>query len=120
VTYRQQEFFRIGYYVYNNYVEPELLENPPDQVILDKVVRNILIDKPRITKFDIKWGDEPEKDELNEGRENIEQEESTQTGMLEETSVPDNHMFMNSEGGFFGNNPFLATTGQNEGFSFMS
>lgn len=98
-------------------MEPELLESPPDQVILDKVVRNILIDKPRITKFEIKWGDEPEKEE---GRENIEQEESTQTGMMEETSVPDNHMFMSNGEGFFGNNPFLATNGQNEGFSFMS
>lgn len=28
-TYRGQEFIRIGYYVNNEYTEPELRENPP-------------------------------------------------------------------------------------------
>lgn len=49
--------------MYNNYTNPELLENPPEQVILEEVYRNILVDKPRITRFDIKWGDKEEKDE---------------------------------------------------------
>jgi histone chaperone ASF1 len=54
VSYHEEEFFRVGYYVYNNYLEPELLENPPEQILLEKVFRNILADKPRITRFDIK------------------------------------------------------------------
>lgn len=28
-TYRSQEFIRIGYYVNNEYTDPELRENPP-------------------------------------------------------------------------------------------
>ena len=28
-TYRGQEFIRIGYYVNNEYTDPELRENPP-------------------------------------------------------------------------------------------
>lgn len=30
VSYKNQEFFRVGYYVYNSYDDPELNENPPD------------------------------------------------------------------------------------------
>lgn len=29
--------------------------NPPDKVEISKVLRNILFDKPRITKFNIDW-----------------------------------------------------------------
>jgi Histone chaperone involved in gene silencing len=60
VSYKEQEFFRVGYYVYNTYTEQELIDNPPEEVQIDKVVRNILAEKPRITRFDIKWGDEKE------------------------------------------------------------
>ena len=122
VTYKQQEFFRIGYYVYNNYTEPELLENPPDQVILEKITRNILIDKPRITKFNIKWSDKEEEAEMKDVQESTE-DESTRTGMQEEKDVPDNFLFMGGDlqdGGFFGNNnPFLASANKSEEYSFI-
>jgi len=60
VTYKDQEFFRIGYYVYNNYLNPELLENDQESFEIEKVYRNILEDKPRITRFDINWEEKAE------------------------------------------------------------
>ncbi|CAG8435347.1 7500_t:CDS:2 [Funneliformis mosseae] len=56
-SYRDQEFVRVGYYVNNEYIEEELRENPPDKVIFDKLYRNILADKPRVTRMPIKWDD---------------------------------------------------------------
>lgn len=56
ISFRKQEFFRCGYYVYNNYVEEELLLNDPPEVLLDRIQRNILSDKPRITRYNIDWG----------------------------------------------------------------
>eukprot|EP01135_Chromosphaera_perkinsii_P005183 Nk52_evm1s322 gene=Nk52_evmTU1s322 len=54
-SYREQEFIRVGYYVNNDYVDPELRENPPPKVQLDKVYKNILASKPRVTRFMIEW-----------------------------------------------------------------
>jgi len=57
VSYQKQEFFRVGYFVYNNYEDPFLLENPyPIQY--DKIVRSILADKPRIIRHQIDWESE--------------------------------------------------------------
>ena len=36
-SYRDNEFVRIGYYVNNEYNDPELSENPPAQPMFDKV-----------------------------------------------------------------------------------
>eukprot|EP01047_Picozoa_sp_COSAG01_P015565 COSAG01_NODE_780_length_13660_cov_171.194233_17_plen_90_part_00 len=44
-----------GYYVNNEYETPEMNENPPEVVDIARVVRNILADSPRVTRFDIKW-----------------------------------------------------------------
>lgn len=35
-----------------------MMLNPPEQVQIDRVVRSILADKPRITKFNINWDSE--------------------------------------------------------------
>jgi histone chaperone ASF1 len=56
-SYNSQEFFRVGYYVNNFYEDPELNENLPAQPIIDKLTRHVLIEKPRITKFQITWED---------------------------------------------------------------
>lgn len=53
--YREAEFVRIGYYVSNEYNSPELRESPPDELDLERVVRNVLHDKPRVTKYEIPW-----------------------------------------------------------------
>lgn len=54
-SYNNQEFFRVGYYLNNIYNDEELALNPPEDILIDKVYRYILHDKPRITKFNINW-----------------------------------------------------------------
>lgn len=54
-SYRGREFVRVGYYVNNDYADPFLLENPPAKVDVSKLQRNILADKPRVTRFPIDW-----------------------------------------------------------------
>ena len=54
-SYKSREFVRVGYYVNNDYTDPFLLENPPLQVDISKLQRNILADKPRVTRFPIDW-----------------------------------------------------------------
>jgi len=55
--YHEKEFIRIGYYVNTEYDAPELMEVPPEQIMYEKLVRNILVDKPRVTRYQIDWGD---------------------------------------------------------------
>ncbi|CAK75382.1 unnamed protein product (macronuclear) [Paramecium tetraurelia] len=55
VKYRKQEFFRVGYYVYNTYLEPELIENDPPQVLIERVYRQINTQAPRVTRMNIDW-----------------------------------------------------------------
>lgn len=54
-SYAGQEFLRIGYYVNNDYEDEQLREEPPQKVLIDRVQRNILADKPRVTKFPINF-----------------------------------------------------------------
>ncbi|KAA8497530.1 Histone chaperone ASF1B [Porphyridium purpureum] len=54
-SYKDKEFIRVGYYVNNEYVDPELAENPPAHALVHKIVRNIGADQPRVTKFPHKF-----------------------------------------------------------------
>jgi histone chaperone ASF1 len=66
-SYNDQEFVRIGYYVNTEFEEGTLkqewdnaqldptLARPEPSSNLDKLVRNVLANKPRVTKFNIKW-----------------------------------------------------------------
>ncbi|TQS37110.1 hypothetical protein Golomagni_02426 [Golovinomyces magnicellulatus] len=54
-AYDGREFVRVGYYVNNEYDSDELNTDPPAKPILEKVRRNILAEKPRVTRFAIKW-----------------------------------------------------------------
>lgn len=36
-SYKGAEFIRVGYYVNTDYGDPEMRENPPQQVILEQV-----------------------------------------------------------------------------------
>ena len=64
-SYRDQEFARVGYYVNNEYM-PFQGYNPMEHgeidivhpIDLDKVVRTIVADKPRVTRFPIQWDGE--------------------------------------------------------------
>lgn len=55
--YADKEFVRVGYYVNNEYPEEEtaLREDPPKVPLIDKLMRNILADQPRVTKFPVDW-----------------------------------------------------------------
>lgn len=71
-SYKDREFIRIGYYVQNEWTNPAW--NPPDgyppeevtnaiaqgtPIDVSLVQRNILADKPRVTRFHIAWDDAP-------------------------------------------------------------
>ncbi|CAG9809120.1 unnamed protein product [Chironomus riparius] len=56
-SYKGQEFVRVGYFINNEYSDPELRENPPTKPQFDKMTRNILATKPRVTRFKINWDD---------------------------------------------------------------
>lgn len=45
----------------------ELNENPPEVVDVARVIRNILADSPRVTRFDIKW--EPDTEMAEDSRD---------------------------------------------------
>lgn len=64
-SYTGQEFLRVGYYVNNDYDDEQLREEPPSKVLLGKVQRNILSDKPRVTKFPINFHPEDEPPETS-------------------------------------------------------
>eukprot|EP01026_Neomeris_dumetosa_P068112 TRINITY_DN6660_c0_g1_i6.p3 TRINITY_DN6660_c0_g1~~TRINITY_DN6660_c0_g1_i6.p3 ORF type:complete len:173 (+),score=32.29 TRINITY_DN6660_c0_g1_i6:87-605(+) len=51
--YRDQEFVRIGFIVNVEYNTEELMENPPEVPDCDQLVRNILVDNPRVTRYAI-------------------------------------------------------------------
>jgi len=53
--YRDREFIRVGYYVNSEYDCLELNEAPPEQPMLERIVRNILADQPRVTRYQIDW-----------------------------------------------------------------
>lgn len=96
-SYAGREFVRVGYYVNNEYDSEELRENPPAKVQVEHVVRNILAEKPRVTRFNIVWDNEDsnpdefppdqqvdDEDEEEEEEENEEEEEDEEEGEDEE------------------------------------
>ncbi|PLB36111.1 nucleosome assembly factor ASF1 [Aspergillus candidus] len=76
-SYDGREFVRVGYYVNNEYDSEELMADPPAKPIIERIRRNILAEKPRVTRFAIKWDteesapaeyppDQPEADNLED------------------------------------------------------
>lgn len=57
-SYDGREFVRVGYYVNNEYTDEALVQDPPQKPVVEKVQRNILAEKPRVTRFAIKWDSE--------------------------------------------------------------
>jgi len=58
-SYQEREFVRIGYYVNIDYGDnKELTENPPETPVIEKLVRNVMQDKPLVTRFQIPWNDD--------------------------------------------------------------
>lgn len=70
-SYKEREFVRVGYYVNNEYHDPNAppptinadgqQEQPPlpKPIPIENIQRQILADKPRVTKFPISWGEDP-------------------------------------------------------------
>lgn len=73
-SYKEREFVRVGYYVNNEYDSEELRENPPSKVQVDHIVRNILAEKPRVTRFNIVWDNEGEIDDYPPEQDDIDDE----------------------------------------------
>jgi histone chaperone ASF1 len=49
-SYRDKEFVRVGYYVNTYYDDEKLAEEPPEKVIWEQLHRNVLIEKPKVTR----------------------------------------------------------------------
>ncbi|VDP37447.1 unnamed protein product, partial [Heligmosomoides polygyrus] len=72
--YNGQEFINLGWFVSNDYEDPELKENPPAKPLLEKLTRTVQTDDLRVTSFPIKWDEnqpdeyppEPEQGEIDE------------------------------------------------------
>ncbi|KAL4979211.1 histone chaperone [Aspergillus desertorum] len=86
-SYDGREFVRVGYYVNNEYDSEELTAEPPAKPIIERIRRNILAEKPRVTRFAIKWDteesapaeyppDQPEADGLDDDGAAYGQEEA--------------------------------------------
>lgn len=78
-SYRGQEFIRVGYFINNEYSDPELRENLPSPPQFDKVTRNILASEPRVTRFKINW------EESNQPESTVNPETTTANGNTTET-----------------------------------
>ncbi|KAG7882352.1 hypothetical protein KL905_000153 [Ogataea polymorpha] len=83
-SYREREFVRVGYYVNNEYDSEELRENPPSKVQVEHIVRNILAEKPRVTRFNIVWDNEEEEEYPPEELEEEEEDDKETVGDEEE------------------------------------
>jgi histone chaperone ASF1 len=59
VSYREQEFVRIGYYMRHEYDCEELIENPPDELDIRRVKRTLDMANPHLTRYPIMWDDMP-------------------------------------------------------------
>ncbi|KAL7521492.1 hypothetical protein ACHAWX_006162 [Stephanocyclus meneghinianus] len=83
-SYREKEFVRVGYYVNNEYEEPYDEDvGPPRPLDMTKIRRNVLAEKPRVTRFPIHWGNE-EEENSNIMQEEPQQQQSVHSQMLEE------------------------------------
>ncbi|CAM1504244.1 Fc.00g018350.m01.CDS01 [Cosmosporella sp. VM-42] len=97
-AYDGREFVRVGYYVNNEYDSEELNAEPPAKPIIERVKRNILSEKPRVTRFAIKWDSEadapaefppeqPEADLTADGEEYGAEEAEEEAAELEEAEA---------------------------------
>ncbi|RSH79758.1 Histone chaperone asf1 [Apiotrichum porosum] len=77
-SYRDKEFVRVGYYVNTDYEDEQLRIEPPSKVLWDQLYRNVLIGKPKVTRFQNPWdsgtadaNDGNEIDSLQSGNTNL-------------------------------------------------
>lgn len=95
-SYRGQEFVRVGYFVNNDYVDQEIRENPPPKPMFDKLTRNILATKPRVTRFKINWDDASANGLANGNGEHMEDEMKCEEGEMNGASTSSAAGFSNN------------------------
>ncbi|KAI9822454.1 MAG: Histone chaperone asf1 [Pycnora praestabilis] len=91
-SYDGREFVRVGYYVNNEYDSDELNAEPPAKPIIERVRRNVLAEKPRVTRFAIKWDTEesaPAEYPPEQPEADTVEEDGTAYGVDEEEEVPE-------------------------------
>lgn len=54
-SYRDKEFVRVGYYVNTEYEDEARRLEPPPGVDFAGLIRNVLVEKPRVTRFNNPW-----------------------------------------------------------------
>ena len=54
-TYKDQKFFRCSYLIRQYYNDEELQNNPPDDIQMDKLWREVNVDKPIIKLYELVW-----------------------------------------------------------------
>lgn len=96
-SYMGQEFVRVGYYVNNDYEDEHLKEEPPQKVLIDKVQRNILADKPRVTKFPINFHPENNVDQSENPENNIDQSEQPENNSPEIATKQESETLLGEE-----------------------
>ncbi|KAI9355137.1 histone chaperone [Zopfochytrium polystomum] len=57
VSYRDREFVRVGYYVYTQYGDEALRDDPPSPPRYELLQRSLLASDPRVTRYTIAWDD---------------------------------------------------------------
>lgn len=88
-SYADREFVRVGYYVNNEYDTEELREMPPAKVLLEHVARNILAEKPRVTRFNIVWDTEESNTDQYPLEQEIEEEDDDEEELVDENEDDD-------------------------------
>ncbi len=73
----------MGYYLNNEYEDPELRENPPEVPHVDKLTRSILASDPRVTRFPCDFDAPPAEEAPPPGQEGEELEDDDGMGALE-------------------------------------
>mmetsp|Transcript_8800 Transcript_8800/g.19010 ORF Transcript_8800/g.19010 Transcript_8800/m.19010 type:complete len:372 (+) Transcript_8800:254-1369(+) len=129
-SYKEREFVRVGYYVNNEYEyndpnanaaaqaaavvngnnndgaeqqqQPPPAVTIPNPVPLERIQRQILADKPRVTKFPISWGDEPQQQQ-NQQQHNQQQQHCEQNQQhMQQTNFSNNNMVAAAAGSSLG------------------
>jgi histone chaperone ASF1 len=102
-SYKEREFVRVGYYVNNEYpgLEPAAPGQdpppPPHPLEFTQIVRTILADRPRVTRFPIPWTNstEPESSSSNPPSETI--QHTTNSNSIETNNDPTSDAMMNDK-----------------------
>lgn len=110
VKYEEKEFFRCGYYVSNLYTDPYLIENdtPDAPVQLEKIVRTVQNEKPRITRFNI-WEEHEQKAVKEQELRNQMFAQDVQPGVLSDCTNTNPQMQVQQNMPF--GNPFCKSNG---------